>query len=251
MGLTRKILELCVAKSRALSERRKQQPAGQLDYSTADVIVLGLLQVINATIPTLTHQFTVSRCHPEALFLTLSTLASELMTFSAEADLRPADLPTYNHSNLWDSFSILEVKISQLLEAVISANFLSIRLDKRGDTRWSGKITDEGLLRTAQFYLMTSGDVPERKVVDEMPMKIKIAGPEDIDTLVAAALQGLSLTFVPRPPSGLPVRPGLQYFRLEKTGPLWESVRKSCAVGIFLPGEFRGLKVELVAVKET
>jgi type VI secretion system protein ImpJ len=250
MGIARRVMEMLVAKGKTLSERRRQQPSGQIEFTTSDVTLLGLLQTINAVLPALYHQYSVLRCHPATLYQVLASLVGQLTTFSPEMEVRLNEWPAYDHAAPAAGFLFLEGKIMQLLEAVVSTNCTPIRLEKKSESRFIGRFADEALLRTAQFYLTTSGDFPERKVVDELPLKIKVGSPDDIDTLVGAALQGLALIHTPRAPAGLPTRPNLIYFRLDKTGKFWDSIRKNSAVGIFLPGEFRGLSLELIAVNE-
>jgi len=250
MGIARRVTEMLVAKGKTLSERRRQQPSGQIEFTTSDVTLFGLLQTINSVLPALYHEYSVLRCHPATLYEVLASLVGQLTTFSPEMEVRLNEWPAYDHGAPAAGFLFLEGKIMQLLEAVISTNCTPIRLEKKSETRYIGRLPDETLLRNAQFYLSVSGDFPERKVVDELPQKIKVGAPEDIDMLVGAALQGLTLIHTPRAPAGLPTRPNLLYFRLEKTGKFWDSIRKNCSVGIFVSGEFRGLNLELLAVNE-
>jgi len=249
-GIARRVTEMLVTKGKSLSERRRQQPSGQIEFTTSDVTLLGLLQTVNSFLPALYHEFSVLRCHPATLFETLASLAGQLTTFSAEMEVRLNEWPPYDHGSPAAGFLFLEAKIAQLLEAAISTNCTPIRLERKSETRFIGRLADEAMLRTAHFYLAVSGDLPERKVIEELPLKVKVGAPEDIDALVGAALQGLVLVHTPRVPAGLPSRPNLVYFRLEKSGKFWDSIRKNCAVGIFLSGEFRVLNLELLAVNE-
>ena len=126
---------------------------------------------------------------------------------------------------------------------------MGLPLERQSDSQWAAKIPDHGLLAAAHIFLSASGEVPERKLIDELPLKVKVGGPEDLVMLVNAALPGLPLSHTPRPPAGLPLRPGLQYYRLEKSGRLWDAVVRDCSLAMFVPADFRGLKFELMAVK--
>ncbi len=251
MKIARGVFEILVAKSDALSERRRQQSSGQVEYTASDLTLLGILQTVNSHIPVLRYQFTAGTCHPEALYLTLASLAGQLMTFSSDQDSRPADLPAYEHANAGESFVALTSRIGRLLETVLSANFIRIPLEKQSESQWVAQIPDHGLLTNAHFYLAASGEVPERKLVDELPLRMKVGGGEDIVMLVNAALPGLPMVHTPRPPAGLPSRPGLQYYRLEKSGRLWDSISRNCTLALFVPSDFRGVKFELMAVKSS
>jgi type VI secretion system protein ImpJ len=249
--ITRSVLELLIAKSDALSERRRQQPSGQIEFTTADVTLLGVLQTINSFIPLLRYHFTLGTCHPETLYSLFASLAGQLMTFSSEQEMRPADLPSYDHGNSSECFVLLAGKITQLLDTVLSANFIRIPLEKQTESQWVGRILDHGLLTSAHFYIAASGELPERKLVDELPLRMKVGGADDIKTLVSAALPGLPVSHTARPPAGFPSRPGLQYYRLEKTGRLWDSIVRGSSVAIFVPSDFKGIRLELMAVKSS
>lgn len=251
MKTTRNLLELLVAKSNALSDRRRQQPSGQIEFTTSDVTLLGVLQTINSSIPQLKYYHSVGNCHPEGLYSLLITVAGQLMTFSPDQDMRPGDLPPYDHATAAECFGGLEARIARLLEIVMSSNFIRVSLEKQSENQWVGRIPDNNLLIGAQFFFAVSGELPERKIVDELPHKVKIGGPDDVHTLVAAALPGLPITFAARPPVGLPARAGLQYFRLEKTGRLWDAVLKTNTLAIFVPADFKSVKFELFAIKES
>lgn len=249
MKITRGLLELLIAKSNALSDRRRQQPTGQIEFTTSDVTLLGVLQAINGSIPALNYLYKIGNCHPEALYAALVSLAGQLTTFSPDEDLRPSDLPFYDHGNAAQCFGQLESKIGRLLEIVMSSNFIRVTLEKVSENQWVGRVPDNNLLIGAQFYLAVGGEIPERKVVDELPAKIKIGSPEDVPGLIAAALQGLPATFSARPPVGLPARAGLHYFRLEKTGRLWDAILRTNSMAFFVPADFRGVQFELYAIK--
>lgn len=250
MRIAQRLLELLVAKANALSERRRQQPSGQIEYSSADVSTFWLLHTLHSVIPMLRYMLTSAKTHPEDLYALLMTIGGQLLTFSSESDYQLRDLPIYDHDNPTEAFVSLETMIRRLLETVISTNVVILPFEKRSEVVMLYRVPDEQLFRTAQFVLTTSGDKPERAVIDEVPRKIKIAAPETIDQLVISARPGLGLTHSSIPPIGLPTRPGLQYFRLEKTGVLWEGICRTGALAVFAPAEFKTLQIKLLAVKE-
>ena len=249
-NLSRRLLELLVAKSNALADRRRQQPSGQVEFTSADITVFWLLHTMNTFIPLLHHHQTTGRSHPEALYTSLLSLAGQLSTFSTDTDFRPRDLPPYDHDKLTDCFRSIDQRIRHLLDTVISSNFVTVPLERRSDALWVGKVTDDRLFKSAQFVMTTSGDKPDRAVVDELPRKVKIAAPDIVNQLIVAARPGLTVSHAPVPPPGLPSRPGVLYFRLEKGGALWDGITSSGSLGIFMPAEFKSLEVKLYAVRE-
>ncbi len=248
MRILRQVLELLVAKSDALSERRRQQTAAQGEVTATEVKAMGILSVINSFVPRLRYRHTSAACHPEEIYLELVSLAGQLLTFSPEMELRPGDLPMYDHADSGECFAALTGILLRLMDTVLSSNFVRIPLERQTESQWVARIQDQRLLTGAHFYLAASGEVPERKLVDELPLRMKVGGVEEIATLVNAALPGLPMTHTARPPAGLPLRPGLQYYHLEKSGRLWDSIVRSNNVAIFVPADFRTLRFELMAV---
>lgn len=248
MRILRQVLEHLIAKSDALSERRRQQTASQGELTAAEATAMGILHIINSFIPMLRYRYTGATCHPEEVYAELVSMAGQLLTFAPDAELRPADLPLYDHADSGECFAGLAGILLRLLDTVLSANFVRIPLEKQTESQWIGRIHDQRLLAGAHFYLAASGEVPERKLVDELPLRMKVSGAEEMATLVNAALPGLPMTHTARPPAGLPLRPGLQYYHLEKSGRLWESIVRSNNVAIFVPADFKAVKFELMAV---
>ena len=248
MRILRQVLEHLIAKSDALSERRRQQTASQGELTAAEVTAMGILHIINSFIPLLRYQYTTATCHPEEVYTELISMAGQLLTFAPDIETRPADLPTYEHADSGECFAGLASVLLRLLDTVLSSNYVRIPLERQTDSQWIGRIQDQRLLSGAHFYLAASGEVPERKLVDELPLRMKVSGAEEIATLVNAALPGLPMTHTVRPPAGLPLRPGLQYYHLEKSGRLWDSIVRSNNVAIFVPSDFKGVRFELMAV---
>jgi type VI secretion system protein ImpJ len=248
MRVVRMLLELLIAKSDSLSERRRQQSAAQGEMTAMEMTAMGILQIINSFIPPLRYQYTTATCHPEEIYLELSSLSGQLLTYAPDMEIRPANLPMYDHADSGECFAALSAILLRLLDTVLSANFVRIPLERQTESQWVARIQDQRLLTGAHFYLAASGEVPERKLVDELPLRMKVSGAEDIATLVSAALPGLPMTHTSRPPAGLPLRPGLQYYHLEKSGRLWDSIVRSNNVAIFVPADFRSVRFELMAV---
>jgi type VI secretion system protein ImpJ len=246
----RRLLEMLVAKSTALLERRRQQPSGQIEYTTADVTVFWLLHTVNTFIPVLNHQLTTAKAHPESFYQTLLALAGQLTAFSADASVPPRDFPRYDHNSPSEPFGRLFAIIQGLLGEYVSRNYVSIPLEKARESLYVGRVGDDSLFEQAQFFLVGSGDFPERKLIEELPEKLRVASPETIDAVLKSLTRALGLSHTVHPPVGLPGRPGLLYFQLEKHGPFWDAICRSRALAIFIPAELTGLSLELVAVRQ-
>lgn len=243
------LLKKLINKSDSLMGRRREQTSGRIEFTSTEVTKFWLLHTANSFIPSLNHLLAV-RCHPEALFAAMLNLAGQLTTFAASSEVRPSELPEYNHNQAADGFNQLYAHIDRLLEMAISDATEDIPLKKHSDVLWSGRITETRLLQTASFFLIVYTDLPEHKVMEEMPRRVKITSLEGIQALVAAALPGLAVAYTMQAPAGRAKKQGVLHFRLEKSGQFWEAIARTGTIAIFVPAELRVTQLELVAVQE-
>jgi type VI secretion system protein ImpJ len=246
--IVRRLLEILSAKSTSLSEQRRQKGAGVADFTTSDVANFWLLHTVNASIPAMMHFHHVQRIHPEQLYLAMARLAGELMTFVTEG--HPSELPRYIHTDLTTTFSELDRKLRMLLETVIPTRCVPIPLERTKESIYIGRILDEKLPSSAEFYLGVYAKLSEAQILERVPRKSKIASIDTINHLLNQALPGIVLRPVAVPPGPLPVRTGFKYFRLEKIGTYWDTISSSRTICIYFPAEFPELRLELYAIKD-
>jgi len=248
LTILRRILEIISAKSSDLSAQRRQRSTGLVEFTMSEAANFWFLHTVNAYIPALMHFHNRPDAHPERVFLILVQLAGELFTFAGEG--HPKDLPLYNHENPGESFAAIEKRITDLMGTVIPTRCTPIPLERTRESLFTGKLRDDRIIEAAQLYLAVMAEVPEEKIIKEVPLKAKISSQDKVDGLIAAALRGLLLRHLPTPPAEIPVQPGRQYFSLDKAGEHWEAVKKSRTISFYVPPEFKGLKLEFMAVKE-
>jgi type VI secretion system protein ImpJ len=247
-AILRRILEIISAKSSELSAQRRQRSAGLVEFTMSEAANFWFLHTVNAYIPALAHFHTLPDAHPERVYLVLAQLAGELFTFAGDG--HPKDLPTYHHENPGESYAAIEKRITDLMGTVIPTRCTPIPLERTRESLFTGRLRDDRIVEAAQLYLAVMAEVPEDKIIREIPLKAKISSQDKVDQLIAAALRGLPLRHLPTPPAEIPVQPGRQYFSLDKAGDHWEAVKKSRSISFYVPPEFKGLKLEFMAVKE-
>jgi len=246
-NINRGILELIVAKANSLTDYRIR--SDQNSYTPMDIKNILLLNSLHGSIPILKHYFSSPKSHPEDLYLALLSIAGQISFFSPDFEINPQELPDYDHNNLSHCFNQLEKTVRKVLgEWEAKEKCITIPLEKRSETMQIGQVTDPGLLQTSKFFLQVSGDMPEQKVISEIPENIRIASPDTINAVLASFSRALLLNHISKPPSGLPVAEDTQYFRLEQTGRYWEAICQSQAFAIFVPSEFVPLKYSLIAI---
>jgi type VI secretion system protein ImpJ len=246
--IVRRIAEILSAKSEDLAKQRRQRAQGLVEFTMSEAANFWFLHTVNGYIPALLHFFHRPRIHPERVYIELARLAGELFTFASEG--HPKETPPYAHEDLSGTFGGLEELLRRLLETVIPTRCTPIPLERTRESLYTGRVPDERMLELAQFYLAVMANVPDEKVVKEVPLKAKISSLDRVDRLITQALKGLALKHLPAPPAEIPVQPGRSYFQVEKRGEHWDAVKASRSVSIYLPPEFTDLKLELMAVKE-
>ena len=249
MAHLRKILEILATKSTEFARQRRNRGAGLASFSTAESASFWLLHTVNGFIPPLQHIFNAGTHHPEQVYLSLSQLTGYMYTFAGEG--HPKDVTPYQHDDLGGTFQRIEDKLRALLGTIIPTKCTNIPLEIKRDNMFVAEIKDDRVLQPeGAIYVAIQADVPAEKVVREAPLKFKISSQDRVDQLITAALRGISVRHIPAPPPEIPVQPGRNYFQIDKAGDHWDAVRNSRSMALYLPPEFAGLKLELMAVKE-
>lgn len=249
MGRLRAILEILATKSTEFSRQRRNRGAGLASFSTSEAASFWLLHTVNGFIPPLQHFYNTGTAHPEQVYLQLAQLTGYMYTFAGEG--HPKDVTPYQHEELNGTFSRIEEKLRALLGTIIPTRCTNIPLEKARDNMFVASIQDDRVLQAeGAIYIAVQAEVPAEKVVREAPLKFKISSQDRVDQLITAALRGISVRHVPAPPPEIPVQPGRNYFQVDKAGDHWEAIRSSRSMALYLPPEFQGLNLELMAVKE-
>lgn len=246
-NMLRQMVEILITKSSSLGEQRRQRTSSLADFTTSEVAVFWLLHTVNSAIPALSHFFYTPLVHPEKLYIVLAELAGKMMTFSTE--LHPKDIVKYDHEDLYYTFYTLSMQLKDLLETVIPSRCVPIPLEKITPTMYVGRVEDERLLKEAGFYLAVNAQMPEAKLIEDIPRVIKIASRDVIDTVVGRALPGVVLSHSNPPPAPIPARIGFRYFMLDSTGAYWEGIKGSKIIAIYVPEKIPDEKLEMYAVK--
>lgn len=245
--LTQKIEELLsrmTARAETLSLQRKSR-GDALEFQAADLLNFWLLHVLNSHIPKLRHLLTVPSVHPERCYAELLGLFGSLLVFEPSAN---REAPSYHHEGIGDCFANLLSRIYELLGVIVREHYTLIPL-KQNRNAWDGRVEDQKLLEAAHLYLVATGDLP-RTEFERLPSACKMADSSRVESLARTANPGLQLVPVARPPSPVPVRKDAVYFAIKAEGPLWQEIRRSGQIGVFVPRAPEGLHLELVALHE-
>ncbi len=243
-GILRGIIEILSAKSSQLSGVRRQKNQSLAEFTSADIANFWLLYTANSYLPPLTHFFETQQANPEAVYALLLSLAGSLSTFSQE--IRPRDLPTYNHDSPGQCFLQLDQQIRKLLETVVPTNVVSLPLKEKQNLIFATSLDDEKYLNNTRLYLAVAADMAAGEIIAKVPQLVKVCSETHIDHLVKQALPGVQLQHLSQPPSAIPVKLQQQYFSINQAGPAWEAVRRSRNLAAYVPGDFARPQLELI-----
>lgn len=249
----RQLIEILITKSSTIGEKLRDRNAALFDFTSAEVAIFWLLHTVNMAIPVMTHLFRARLVHPERLYTELVRLQGALMTFMRNQ--HPKDIVRYDHQDLRETFSRLIQEIKELLELGFQTRCVPIPLEKRSETLYVGRIPDDAdypadkLLREAQFYLGVQANLPDGRLIGEVPQYVKIAAPDQINMVVGQALPGAPLRHISPAPAAIPAHLRFQYFSLDRVNAFWEVITGAKMIGVYVPDNFPEVKLEMYAVK--
>lgn len=238
------MIELLVTRSSQLSGGRRQKNQSLADFTASDVANFWLLYTINTHLPGLRHFLDSNNVQPILLFNELSDLAGALTAFSNK--IEPRDLPGYSHEQLGACFGELDRLIRLMLETVVPSNFVALPLKLSRDTIYATSIDKDAYFEGSKFYLAVSADIRDADLIDRVPKLLKACSATQIEGIIRTAVSGLRLQHVATPPRAIPVKLRQQYFAIEQSGPMWESVLRARNFAVHAPADILNPQMELV-----
>lgn len=236
----------------SLLSHRSESVAGRITASgkggTSDITDFLLLQLVNKNEALFRHLLDRDLLHPEYLFQHLTTLYSELSTFTASSR-RPEFSVSYEHENLTACFAKIMSGIRQSLSMVLEQNAIQLPLQDRNYGISVATVNDKNLLKTAHFIIAVKASISNEVVRSSFPTQVKIGPVEHIRDLVNLQLPGVKLQVLPIAPRQIPYHSGYTYFQLDSQSETWTQLANSGGFAIHVSGNFPDLEMEFWAIK--
>jgi type VI secretion system protein ImpJ len=242
MGGVRRLLALMVAKRRSLADERKQRDPAAVEYGANDVTRFLQLDALNRAIPVLTELARSGEQSPFDLYLFLVQIAGQLSSFSPTED--PSTFPAFNYGELRTTYEELFARMTAMLQTTAKGAFMAVPLELNQGVL-VGKLTEEHLARCGQYVLGVKSELPEEQVAQRLPSFCKMASFAQLPYILRAATPGVPLKYTSRPPSEVPIRPGVVYFTLDLQSDHWKPVLQEKSLGIYLPVPFEPTKTKV------
>lgn len=213
----------------------------------ADVAEFMMLQMLNRNQTRFSHRTGLSILHPETLYLDLTGLLGELMTFTAASRL-PCDYDVYDHRDLTKTFRRLLLAVQRELSIVLRPRAQNLPLSKN-DNIYQAVVNDTQLLQEASFVLAVHAQMPHDQILRQFIQQSKVSSPDKIRSVVSVQVPGIQLVPLLSAPRQLPFHANYIYFSLDKTGKAWTDVLNSNAIALHVSGSFPSLDMQLWAVR--
>ncbi len=246
MATLRRILDILMIKSQSLTTSHRERVKSVVEYGTSDIASFWLLHTVNRSFPLLNHLLRFPQAHPEEVYKDLAQLAGELVTFSSTLTLN--DIPTYKHLELTETFQRLDALIRELLETVISSRFAVIPLVSTRPSFFVGRLESDRFAENTDYYLSVSSEHPANQIIENVPLKLKVGSPDDVEKILHSAMAGVRLNHVTQTPAAVPVRIGNHYFEMDPHGLIYDRMLTSRSICIYVPAALPEMKLELIAV---
>ena len=241
----RRVANAVSTRARAVSQTRRQRGDARIEFDAGDVSKMLLLATLNRAIPTFSHFLNTPSAHPEQLYVEVASLAGELCTFVPNVD--PSSFSQYNYMALGDTFEPLFARALALINTTVDERFVEIPLKRREDGMYLGKIEDANVLRY-EFFIAARGTLSEAEMHQQLPKLSKIASWGQIGSLLNSAVNGARVQLEFRPSSALPIRPGISFFRIQRTPEYWPDIQGTGTIAIYQPLPAEAVELSLYAV---
>jgi type VI secretion system protein ImpJ len=242
----RSLLKAMTARQRNLAESRRQRTAGAIEFDAGDLTKLWLLSTLNAFIPTFSHLVDSPSIHPEDAYLALAQLIGQLCTMAADGD--PSTVPKFVYTNLGEVFEPMFARATAMIGSAIQQRCTEIGLTRRPDGVYVGQSSGPEIMKS-DFYLAISTTLPDTQIRERLPRLMKIASSNQIGPLMNSAMTGAPVELEYRPPSALPVKPGILWFRLGRSPDFWADIVATGTFAIYHPFDPNAMNLALYAVE--
>jgi len=237
--------DLVNAKVKVLLSRRNDLGA-VTDFGPNEMNTFLLLSSMVSHAAQFEHLKGLNTLHPERLYCQLIDLISNVSVFE-HADIAN-HLPVYEHDNLETVFTQLAESLSQLIDGVVPKKMAPLALQRKSSAIYQVDTIDPQLLDQSELYLAVYFEAESTQWIDVFTEQVKLAASEQLEVLVASALDGIAITHCQRPPNKLAIKGGYEYFRVEPYGEAYQQLRKELSLSVFVPFSLHTAKIEIVSV---
>ena len=236
---------------RSLLHRRAENLARQVDPNTAvgmsDMLDFLLLQMVNRHETAFAHMIALEHLAPERAYVATAELAGELSTFLPERRAKPP--PVYDHADPGPGWRRLVRTVTGALGQISDRHGVELALERQANGARVAAIHDHGLLDAGRFIVVVRSNGAREIGATQIERRLKVCSMESLREIVALQLSGIPCRVVPVVPRGLPYYPDATYLEVDRTAALWEEVRSSGTLAVYMAGAEAAFDLRLWALR--
>lgn len=254
LRIMRNVRELILSRCRILEEYKNPRGFQKADLQAAYLNFFLALNTLNRYLPLLQHYTEVSTVHPFTAYGLLRQLAGELSSFTDRVDalgrLQNGTelIPAYDHENVGYCFRQVQLLIEEIVASMILGMENIIHLE-RDNHYFRAQVPQDLLDNRNLFYVIVKTAEQSESVLDMVRHIVKAGSEEDVPLLITRALPGIPLEQKIEMPPGLPKKPGMLCFEIDRTNRYWHEVLKSCKIALYWPDAPEDTMIELAILK--
>lgn len=201
--------------------------------ATADLPKMWMRYTLARMTPVLRHLLSTGQSSPFQVYSALIETAGSLAAFQLSD---PAELPRYEHDNLYRCFHELIEFIDLHLGEAIPSRFTQLKLKYEADKRhYSTTELNTDLVDPRNYYVIGIKAKMDSKELAQLVVEHGKAGSRSgVATLVMLNTKGLRLEHLPAAPTEIASEAGFEYFKLEPHGAQWQKVREDFSFALSL-----------------
>ena len=250
-AILKEIRDLLTAKGRELSGFTRRRASGA-ELGARDLGYVAMLQAVNRYIPLFHHFLESGWAPPSQMYAIVRQLIGELSSFSATTSVLGArgnedDLPPYQHTNLWECFSLAVQRTRELLNDLTSAPVGEVVLKHDGEY-FSAALDPKFLTGDNRYYLAIKSDLSPAQLSRLLQEAGKITSREDMPNLQKSFLFGLKVEVLESPPDELVMRAHYRYFLVDQRSEQWKKIREQGTIAVFSTALAPDTEIRLLAI---
>ncbi|TCS41289.1 type VI secretion system baseplate subunit TssK [Reinekea marinisedimentorum] len=188
------------------------------------------------------------RMHPYSLYLLLGRLHQVCAVFLAPENI--SRVPDYDHQSAESSIPVLLAEIRSMLAVNRDRPEDKVEFKAVSPGRFESTQIPRHALENYSFYLAVDAKQDSVDWVARFTQMCKLASPDQLETVVASGLPGVSMRHVQRLPQKIRIKSGFEYFQISTDSKLWDNVIQTQKFGVFCLGEFADSDIELIILEE-
>jgi type VI secretion system protein ImpJ len=217
-------------------------------YSSTELSDFLFNKELAILLPDLRANLEQSTVHPYTLYGQLAKLHQHCATFLAPEYLDR--VPAYQHDCLEEVLPALVMQIRGMLSSKKERPEDKIEMKALSPGRFESSQIPRHALENFNFYLAVDAKQDSADWIPRFPQLVKLAAPEQLETVIASGLPGVTLQHIQRLPQKIRIKSGYEYFQISTESDLWNAVLQAQQFAVFCMGEFADATIELIVMDE-